>query len=95
MPDQNLPTSAPTRPPFSARLRARIDAFLAKTGMSPTHFGRLVLNDSSLYTRIKRGRPITSDTIDLIENLMRTYKPPKKNASGIARGKVKLPTGKE
>jgi hypothetical protein len=69
-----LPVVAPQLP-FSARLRARIDAFLAETGMSPTEFGQRVINDTSLYTRIKRGRPISSNTIDIIEQLMLTYDP--------------------
>lgn len=57
-------------PPFSERLKASIDAYLERTGMSATEFGQLVMNDTSLYTRIKRGRPINSHTIDQIENLM-------------------------
>lgn len=79
MPDPDQPTSL-TRPPFSARLRARIDAFLAKTGMTATEFGTRVMNDTSLYTRIKRGRPISTHTVDLIEDLMRSHRPSRKSA---------------
>ncbi len=74
MPDHDATSPPPQRPPFSARLRVRIDAFLAKSGMSPTTFGQLILNDTSLYTRIKRGRPISTDTVDRIEDLMRASK---------------------
>lgn len=63
--------------PFSARLKATIDDFLARTGMSPTEFGQRVMNDTSLYTRIKRGRPINTATIDIIEELIRSYDAPR------------------
>lgn len=68
MPDHDSPPST-----FSERLKQRIDEFLAETGMSATEFGTRVMNDTSLYTRIKRGRPINTTTIDIIEQLMRTY----------------------
>lgn len=68
-----MPEDRDSPPPFSERLKQRIDEFLALTGMSATEFGQRIMNDTSLYTRIKRGRPINSNTIDLIEELMRDY----------------------
>lgn len=71
-----MPADSPSDPPFSERLKAAIDAFLERTQMSPTEFGRRVINDSSLYTRIKRGRPVNSHTIDAIEALINSATTP-------------------
>ena len=49
---------------------ADIDAYLARTGMKPTTFGRSVVNDPHLVARLRNGGDITMSTAAKIEAFM-------------------------
>lgn len=64
---------------MSARdaLLAEIDAFLARTGMPDTRFGRAALNDPHFLRRLRSGGDTTLTTADRLRAFMRTTsKPP-------------------
>lgn len=48
------------------RLLAEIEAFLADTGMKPTRFGKLALNDGDFIRRMRNGSGITVSTVDRV-----------------------------
>ena len=53
---------------------ARIDAFLAKTGMSQSAFGRAACNDGSFVADLRAaGRSPQLSTIERVEKFMRDY----------------------
>lgn len=57
------------------KLIARIDAFLAKTGMAPTTFGRNACGDVNLVARLKGGASVRTPTYDKIMKYINEYKP--------------------
>lgn len=48
------------------RIVARVDAYLAASGMTPTAFGLAVNKDSGLVFRLRRGQ-VTLATVGMIE----------------------------
>lgn len=52
-------------------LLARIDAYLAATGMAATTFGRLALHDGNFVRRLRSGRGLTARTHARLEAFMR------------------------
>ena len=48
------------------QFRSRVSAFLERTRLSPTRFGRMALGDPSLVRRIECGRSLTLRTADRI-----------------------------
>ena len=58
----------------------RVIAFLRRTGMSPTRFGRRVVGDPNLIRQIERGRSPTLRTADRIPTFITHYDP---DARGI------------
>ena len=55
--------------------KARIEAFLVKTKMSPTRFGTLAAGDPNFVFRFRRKKPRCprADTIDRIDRWMKNY----------------------
>jgi hypothetical protein len=51
----------------------KIEAFLGKTGLSPTEFGKSVANDSKLVFELRRGRDLRGRTATRIEAFMESY----------------------
>jgi ketosteroid isomerase-like protein len=43
-------------------LRQRIERFLKRTGMTPSRFGREVLNDSHFVSKLREGRRVREKT---------------------------------
>ena len=56
--------------PIIAELTAEIDAFLAKTDMYPTHFGRQAVNDGNFILRLRKGRVPTLRNIDRVRDFI-------------------------
>ena len=56
-------------------LAERVSAFLRRTGMSPTRFGRRVAGDPNLIRQIQRGRSPTLRTADRILTFITHYDP--------------------
>ena len=54
---------------------AEIAAFLQKTGMSVTAFGKLSVNDPAFFPRLKSGRSPTLRIIARVQEFMRRYEP--------------------
>ncbi|MBX9659054.1 MAG: hypothetical protein K2X00_10840 [Nitrospiraceae bacterium] len=52
-------------------LLEEIDAFLRKTGISPTRFGEETCNERGLISRLRRGGGLTLDSYDRIKAYMR------------------------
>ncbi len=48
----------------------RIDRYLRATGMSPTRFGKLTVNDPRLVTDLKRGRQPGRAIVSRVEKFM-------------------------
>jgi DNA-binding response OmpR family regulator len=44
------------------KLIKRIEAFLTRSGMAPTEFGKLAVNDGNLIAQLKSGRELRSRT---------------------------------
>jgi hypothetical protein len=63
-----------------------IEAFLDKTGMPYTTFGKLYNGDPSLVARLRKGRSPNADTIDGMRRFMSEYKPPKRSPRPRKRG---------
>ena len=58
-----------------------IEAFMARTGVSPAKFGRDVANDGKFISRLRNGADVRLDTADRARAYMRDYK----SASGKPR----------
>ena len=63
------------------QFNARLNAFLGRTGMSPTTLGMMAVGDPSLLRQIERGRSPSLRTADRILAFMAAYEPD----SGAAR----------
>ncbi len=57
------------------QLRAKIDKFLAQSGMSPTRFGMEALGDRAFMHRLRAGSEIRTDTIDKIDKFIDGWRP--------------------
>lgn len=55
------------------QFRSRVSAFLERTRLSPTKFGRMALGDPSLLRRIEAGRSLTLRTADRILAFVADY----------------------
>ena len=51
-------------------LLQEIDAFLGRTGMTPTRFGQEVMNNSSFVRQLRRGGSVTLRTVDKVRSYM-------------------------
>ena len=56
--------------PIVADLVRDIDAFIARSGITPTEFGRKAIRDPNLYRGLKAGRNPRFETIDRIRAFM-------------------------
>lgn len=54
---------------------ARVEAYLAASGLSAYEFGIKVANNNKLVARLRTGRGVTTTTIDKIEAFMRSNPP--------------------
>ena len=66
-------------------LLARIEGYLATTGMATTTFGRLAVNDGNFVRRLRDGRGLTARTHARIEAFMRGRSPAARSADPGAR----------
>lgn len=66
-PDKSTPMSLEA-------FRARVAAYLKKHGISPTRFGKVVVNDSNFVFDLEHGRRPRVDTIEMVEAWMREHK---------------------
>lgn len=55
------------------QLIAEIEAFLAKHRMSPTAFGRLVLNNKAFMIKFRGGADVRTETADKLRAFMASY----------------------
>ena len=51
----------------------QIDAFLARSGMKPTRFGREVANEPSFLGRLRGGRSVTLKTANRVAEFIRDH----------------------
>lgn len=56
-------------------LIAEIDAFLARTGMAETTFGRLAVNDGKFVGRIRSGGGLTLATLERVRTFITRASP--------------------
>ena len=56
-------------------LLAEIEAFLETSGLAPSAFGRMSLNDTALMTRLRAGSDVRTETADKLREFMREYVP--------------------
>ncbi len=50
-----------------------IERFIARTGMTPTAFGKLAVNNGRLVGDLRRGRDIRLSTVERIRAFIRSY----------------------
>lgn len=62
--------------------RARVEAFLARTAMSDSRFGRLACNDPAFVGELRTGREPRLSTIATVERFMATWQPPAEPRDG-------------
>lgn len=62
-------------------LLREIDAFLERTGMTETRFGRAALNDGHFLRRLRQGGNITLRTVERVQAFMRTGQQPQREAA--------------
>ncbi|MBC6444604.1 MAG: hypothetical protein GDA50_04120 [Alphaproteobacteria bacterium GM202ARS2] len=55
------------------KLLADIEAFLRKTGMTPTAFGKQAVGDRDLVFTLREGRSLTLDLADRVIDFMAEY----------------------
>lgn len=55
---------------LSEQFLAEVDAFLSRTGMDPTRFGRQALNDPNFVFSVRKGRSPSLRTIDRVRQFM-------------------------
>ena len=54
--------------------RDRVEAFIARTGMTPSGFGKLACNDGSFVEDLRQGsREVRLSTIDKVDKFMREH----------------------
>ena len=58
------------------KIRAEIKDFLKRTGIGPTRFGVLAVDDKTLMSRLKTGKGVSFETAERIRAFIRGYKPP-------------------
>lgn len=68
---------------IAGRFLANIDAFLGRSGLSPSRFGELAVNDCSFVANLRSGRSPRATTIDRVEAWMADYE--KDRARGSRR----------
>ena len=56
-----------------AELLQRIEAFLARTGMAPTRFGRDVMAEASLIATLRNGRSLSLKNVNKLLGFMADY----------------------
>lgn len=64
-------------------LLLEVDAYLAATGIPPTKFGILTVNDRAVLIRMRQGRAVTSRNMSLMRQFMAANPPPMSSISRI------------
>lgn len=59
-----------------AELLAKIDAFIARTGMAPTRFGRETMADGWLIEHLRNGRSLSLKNARKVIRFMEEYEKP-------------------
>ena len=63
-----------------------IDAFLRRTNLSETYFGRQAANDWKLISQLRKGRRLWPQTEQRIRDFMENYRPRGERVAGLAEG---------
>lgn len=58
---------------MQTQLLSGIDAFLAQSGMAPTTFGKLAVNDGKFVSRLRGGANMTLATLERVRRFMVEY----------------------
>lgn len=68
------------------KIKMEINAFLKKTGMLPTQFGILAVNDKTLMSRLNAGKGLSLETAERVRDFMRAHK---KTGTGSVKKKAR------
>ena len=60
--------------PTIKSLLDEIQAFRDRTGLNPTRFGQLAVNDGNFIRAIRSGRTPSLQTLDRVRKFMKTYR---------------------
>ena len=84
MDNSGFKSTPPQRPRGSGneQLLAEISAFCQRAGMAESTFGRRVVNDGKLVTRLRFGGRITTHTVDRVRSYI---------ARGLAERSISMP----
>lgn len=69
-------------------LRSDVEAFLAKTGLAPTRFGELALNDRHFVRQLRENREPRRSTEAKARQFMAEYRPPDALIAARAQGEA-------
>jgi hypothetical protein len=58
-----------------AAILARIEKYLAASGMGSQRFGRIAVGDEKLVRRLRSGKGVTLTTVERLEAFMRDHPP--------------------
>jgi hypothetical protein len=58
-----------------ADLLAKVEAFLKEHDMAPTRFGREIMGEASLVTRLREGRSLSLRNANKLLEFMASYQP--------------------
>lgn len=61
-----------------------IDAFLRRTNLSETYFGRQAANDWKLISQLRKGRRLWPQTEQRIRDFMASYRPRGERSASVA-----------
>jgi phosphopantothenoylcysteine decarboxylase/phosphopantothenate--cysteine ligase len=76
-------------------LLAEIEAFLARTGASPTKFGLAAVNDGHLVTNLRKGHSITLKTADKVRAYMQGSERQERQRAAPGRDTISAPSREE
>src|SRR6476620_4512505 len=68
----------------SEEILGEIREFCRATQTAESTFGRLVVNDGKLVSRLRDGAKITTGTLDKVRAYLRAHRPPPANGNGAA-----------
>ena len=68
-------------------LLGEIESYCRSSGIAESTFGKLVVNDGKLCTRLREGKNVTLDTADRIKSYIHEHQPAQgKTPSGVLKG---------
>src|SRR3954469_22802949 len=85
--------SAPKSPPTAEQILGEIRDYCRQTQTAESTFGRLVVNDGKLVSRLRDGAKITTGTLDKVRAYLTAHRPASTSAPGHPAPMIKPVNG--